>query len=412
MKTAVIITIGDEILKGKIDDTNATFISRWLHGLGLATERRVTVGDSIDDIADALMHSSEAGLVILTGGLGPTDDDVTREGFAKFLGEKLQFNEDAWSKIGKFFKSRDLPIAESNRKQAMTIEGAEILPNDNGTAPGIFYDAGKTIYAVLPGPPRENRDMIENSLFKKLKERDLLTQDITTKIIRVYNTGESAIADILKDYRPGCGIGYYFSQEGYVEIHIIRAGLDRKQNLKDVDDCYMEITKRLSANNIDFTENRAQSLILLEFLKSKKLTLSFAESITGGNLAGEFVKNAGASDALAGGVVVYSNESKIKLLGVKEDTIVSHGAVSEQTVKEMTIGLKKLFNTDVCVSVSGIAGPSGATDKKPVGLVHFAFMFNDELITRKEVFFGSRERIIKRTVNYCYLEILKFYKAV
>jgi nicotinamide-nucleotide amidase len=407
MNTSCIISIGNELLKGKIDDTNASYISMWLNQRGITVKKRISVNDNVDDIYNALTESKGSDIVIITGGLGPTDDDLTREGFAKFLNKELVFSDEAWSKIDYFFKSRNIPTAESNKKQAMIIDGCEVLPNDNGTAPGLLYNHNGIIYVLLPGPPKENRPMMDNYLDEKLKNLKFVDSDITTVIIRVYNTGESTLADIFKDYKSDCSIGYYFTDKGYVEIHITKSGPNKNKNQKDVDYCYSQMTTMLSKNKIYFTANNDLSYLLFDSLRQNNLTISFAESITGGKLSAEFVKNAGVSDVFYGGVVVYSNESKIKILGVNEDTLINHGAVSEETVKEMVVGLKKIFNTDICIATSGIAGPSGGNDKKPVGLVYFGFLMGDKIITKKEIFTGNRIRIINKAVNFCYTTILE-----
>jgi len=409
MKKAAILAIGSELMKGKMDDSNSTYISRWLHSNGIIVKWRISVGDDIEEIVNALNMFKDCDIIITTGGLGPTDDDCTREAVSKFLNRELVFNEEAWKKLEKMFLCKYKSAPQSNRKQADLIKGGVFLTNKAGTAPGIYVFDNNTSYFLLPGPPRENQLMLNHQVIKILKEKNLIAGVNYSEVFKLYNIGESTLADLFIDFKTDCNIGYYFSDKGWIELHINKSGAHNETLIKSVDDASIKIKNILDKNNIFYTENKDLGLLLLNLLKEKKMTISFAESITGGNLTGEFVKNAGASSCLSGSVVVYSNESKIKLLDVKEDTINKYGAVSSETVKEMVYGLKKIFNTDICVSVSGIAGPTGATKDKPLGLVHYGFFIKDKYFDKKEVFLGDRYRIMKRAINYAFIEIIKYF---
>lgn len=407
MKKSSIISVGTEIMKGKIDDTNSTYISRWLDKLGILVKWRLSVSDDINDIVESLNAVKESDIIILTGGLGPTDDDCTREGIAKFLGKELVFNEDAWMIISNFFKRRNYEIPLSNKKQAMIIPGGEFIKNDSGTAPGIFYKENNKIYVLLPGPPNENQKMINESLFDRFKDNGLIEGEIISKVIRVYNVGESELADKLSQIKTKCQLGYYFSQNGWVELHISYYSINKEEAIQNVNKTFNDMEQILLNNNYFYTFDKDLGTILFELLKEKKLTISFAESITGGNISGEFVKNPGASEVLLGGIVAYSNEIKTKLLNVSQDTLNKFGAVSEECAKEMVIGLKDKFNSDISVSITGIAGPTGASKEKPLGLVYFGFIIDGKTFIKKEIFFGKRERIIKRSINYAFIDVYK-----
>jgi len=396
MKTAAIISIGSEIMRGKIEDTNSTYISKWLTGLGIDVSFRLSTKDVIQDIIDAIKHVDSCDLIILTGGLGPTTDDITREALAEHLNKKLIFKDDEYQKITSFFKKLNRPSPESNKKQADLIEGAEFLYNNNGTAPGMYYKDNNKIFVLLPGPPKENQPIIQEQLSLKLKQNGFVSKELNIKIYRLYNIGESAIADMFISFKDDVSIGYYATTGGWLEIHI-NENITRKR----------QIEKILTDNKVFFTDDKDLSLMVLEELEKQKQTISFAESITGGNISGEFVKNSGASKVFMGSVVSYSDDIKKSVLGVQQHSLDSHGAVSEEVVKEMCYGLKKVMGTSIAIAVSGVAGPLGGSEQKPVGTVYFGFLFGNNFYSKKEFFPGVRTRIMSRVVNTVFVEILK-----
>lgn len=405
MKKAAIISIGTEIMRGKMDDTNSTYLSRFLTKAGIMVSWRLSVEDDVDEIIKALTFVESCDLVILTGGLGPTEDDCTRAALAKYAGKELVFSEDIWQTIKAFFAKRQWNIPDSNKRQAMIFDGAEPIENVAGTAPGLFYANNDRLFFLLPGPPPENQIMINNQLLTKLQEHKFIESTIHTKVIRVYNVGEGTIADLIAPLDLSSSIGYYFTRYGWIEIHVTVFSDDLiAQQQKDLD----LIITTLKTKNSFTTHNENLDKILLDMLKEKKQTISFAESITGGHIAAQLVRNSGASTVFPGGFVTYSNQLKHDLLGVKEETLTTYGAVSEQTAREMALGLKNRTNTDICAIVTGIAGPDGGSAEKPVGLVYFGFCFGDKVTVIKEVFTGNRERIIRRTINKVYLETLKY----
>jgi len=410
MINAGFIAIGTEILLGNIYDTTTNFLARKLKEIGINLQKSVAVRDDISSIVGALKYCEDADIVLLSGGLGPTDDDITREAFTEYLGAELRFDEALWNKIENYFNKINRKIAESNKKQATTFDGAESIDNPNGTAPGIFYKKDKTLYFLLPGPPKENIPMVNSFVINKLSQMNMIRGSFFSKIFRLYNIGESDIADIFKDIKfDGFNIGYYFNKDGWVEIHVTRIF----DNQEKVDLLSLPVARQIidifNKNNIFWTEDKPLSSIVYSLLKNKNLTISFAESMTGGSVSGDIVTNPGVSEVFKGSIVAYTNEIKNKLLEVKSATLKANGAVSPQTAEEMVKGLKNAFNTNICVSITGVAGPESDDDERPVGLVYFGFMFDNELIVKRETFFGDRGRIIQRARNYVFIEILRKY---
>jgi nicotinamide-nucleotide amidase len=404
MKTAAIISVGTEIMRGKIDDTNSTFLSRFLMDCGIQVKNRLSTEDEIEDIVSAIRFGEKSDLIILTGGLGPTADDLTREALAKYLGKKLIFQESQWQIILERFTRFKWPVGNANRQQADLIEGGEFIQNKNGTAPGMFYKNDRTLFVLLPGPPMENQPIISDLLRPILLKNGLIEGEIFTKIVRTYNVGESRIADFYKDFKEAIQVGYYFSTQGWVEIHFSRFFRDKSEIPGILSLCEKGL-KILDDHKVLYTEDKDLSRIVLEALIAKNKTVAFAESITGGNLCAELVKHPGASNVLIGGIVSYSNAMKQRMLGVQDATLSAHGAVSEQTVREMAYGLKKQSGADMCVAISGIAGPDGGSLEKPIGLVYIGFLFGDTFVCKREVFTGTRRHIINQCVNFVFAEL-------
>ena len=407
MKKASIISIGTEIMHGKMHDTNSTFLCRWLADFGIQILYRINTADNIDQIINACKFASDSDILIFTGGLGPTDDDITREATARYLQKKLVFNQSSWQHIRGFFKNRKRPMAESNKKQAFIIENSIPLLNERGTAPGIFYHDGSKTLILLPGPPQENQPMILDKVYPLMKKKHLLTGNLFKKIFKVYKIGESRIADLFKNVTVNnIEVGYYFSQEGFIELHF-SCYTHNSYNQEKIDDEIGKFLSLLDKNNILYTENKELSQLVLEKLQASGKTISFAESITGGSLSAYLVRIPGASDSLNSSFVTYSNRMKQQVLGVSEITLSEYGAVSEETAIEMAKGLRQKTNDDICVAITGIAGPTGHSPGKPLGLVYFSFYYNDKVVTKKEIFSGSRERIIKKCIMYTYAELYR-----
>ncbi len=411
MITAAIIAVGSELMRGKMNDTNSTFFARWFENLGIRVKYRVNVADVGSEIVAAMRYCRDADILITTGGLGPTKDDLTRVAAAEYAGKELVFFPMLWKKIEAYLKTKNYPAYESNKQQAYLWDGVEVMDNSCGTAPGLFYKNGKQVVVLLPGPPDENRIMAEKQLLPRLEKCNLIRGKFFAEIVRVYGIGESGIADLFAKKDDGYfDIGYYFSNDGYIELHFRRFS---ENGEKPVDfDRNAEVCKKILVdNNIFFTEDKPLEQVLYEVLLKKKKTVSFAESCTGGKISSTFVKTAGVSQVYAGGVVSYTAEMKQKVLGVTKDTIAQHGVVSAQTVKEMTCGIKKITGSDIAVSVSGVAGPGNDADGNPAGLVWFGIDVDGRAEEFSVKFSGmKREQVIQKAVNHAFISILQRLK--
>ena len=398
-------------MRGKIDDTNSTFFTRWFEKLGIKVKYRVNVADIGSEIVSAMRYCHDADILITTGGLGPTKDDLTRIAAAEYAGKELVFFPMLWKKIEAYLKTKKYPHYESNKQQAYLWDGVEVMDNSCGTAPGLFYKKNRQIVALLPGPPSENRIMAENQLLPRLEKYKLIQGKFFTDVVRVYGIGESGIADLFaKQDDRYFDIGYYFSNDGYTELHFRRFSEDGTKP-SDFDKNVKVCKKLLTDNAVFFTEDKPIEQIVYEALLEKKKTVSFAESCTGGKISSTFVKTAGVSQVYAGGVVSYTVEMKQKILGVAKDTIAQYGVVSAQTVKEMARGIKNITGSNIALSVSGTAGPGSDAEGNPAGLVWFGLDIDGTTEEFSVQFSGmKREQVIQKTVNQAFIAILQKLK--
>lgn len=411
MTTVAIIAVGSELMRGKMNDTNSTYFARWFENLGMRVKYRVNVADVGSEIVAAMRFCKDADILVTTGGLGPTKDDLTRIAAAEYAGKELVFFPMLWKKIETYLKAKNYPIYESNKQQAYLWDGVEVLDNDCGTAPGLFYRNGKQIVVLLPGPPSENKVMAENKLLPRLEKYNIIQGKFFTEVVRTYGIGESGIADLFAANDDGYfELGYYFSIEGYIELHFRRFS-DNGVKPKDFDDKVAAYLKILADNNVFYTEDKPIEQVLYETLLKKKKTISFAESCTGGKVSSTFVKTAGVSQVYAGAVVSYTAEMKQKVLGVSADTISQHGVVSAATVKEMAAGIKKITGSNIAVAVSGVAGPGADTDGNPAGLVWIGFDIDGKTEEFSVKLAGMRrEQVIQKAVNQIFVYVLQKIK--
>lgn len=411
MTTVAIIAVGSELMRGKMNDTNSTYFARWFENLGMRVKYRVNVADVGSEIVAAMRFCKDADILVTTGGLGPTKDDLTRIAAAEYAGKELVFFPMLWKKIETYLKAKNYPIYESNKQQAYLWDGVEVLDNDCGTAPGLFYRNGKQIVVLLPGPPSENKVMAENKLLLRLEKYNIIQGKFFTEVVRTYGIGESGIADLFAANDDGYfELGYYFSIEGYIELHFRRFS-DNGVKPKDFDDKVAAYLKILADNKVFYTEDKPIEQVLYETLLKKKKTISFAESCTGGKVSSTFVKTAGVSQVYAGAVVSYTAEMKQKVLGVKESTIANHGVVSGETVKEMASGIKKITGSNIAVAVSGVAGPGADTDGNPAGLVWIGFDIDGKTEELSVKLAGMRrEQVIQKAVNQIFVYVLQKIK--
>lgn len=382
MPNACFISIGNELLNGKTLDTNSQWITQQLLELGISTAGGWAVSDDILSITAALSQASEKGnIIIITGGLGPTDDDLTRQALARYLGVELEFRQDLYDKITAFFSARNIKMPERNRIQAHIPQGAEAVNNPNGTAPGVWAKRGDHVYICLPGVPQEMKRMFLESVQNRLSA---YVSDSYVKIgrIRCFGAGESAIAEKLgnrmdrsRNPRIDCTVC-----GGEITLHIVASGSSR-QACEDIITQEKANLSLLLGQLVFSTEDVSLAEAVGSQLRKKKMTLSVAESCTGGLICKLLTDIAGSSDYLLAGWITYSNESKIREIGVSGELIQQFGAVSEPVAKEMAFGAKRKSGSDCAIAITGIAGPGGGSQQKPVGLVYIAVIVGDAVQT-------------------------------
>ncbi len=388
-----IIAVGTELLLGNIVNTNAQYLSQKLADLGIDVYYHVVVGDNLKRLTETIKTSLErSDIVITSGGLGPTADDITKEGAAQAMGLKLLPDEESIERIKKMFSSTGRIMTENNIKQGYIPEGAVVLENNNGTAPGVLIEKEGKIVIMLPGPPKELYPMFESKVLPYLKSKTDST--IRSKVLRVIGVGESAVEHILKDIfdsQANPTIAPY-AKDGEVHLRITaKTGIP-----EEADSLIAEMEQKVRAilgDNIYGCNEETLEEAVLKLLQKKNLTISLAESCTGGLVASRLTDIPGASASLISGVISYSNESKINMLKVKEETIRKYGAVSPQTAEEMAVGAKRLSNTDIGLSITGIAGPDGGSAEKPVGLCYIGIAIGKSVNVQKIMLTGNRNRI-------------------
>lgn len=387
-----IISVGTELLLGQIANTNSKFISEMLTTLGIDVYFQTNVGDNKSRLLECLKIASErSDLIILTGGLGPTIDDLTKETVAEFFSLRLVEDIDTKLKIQSYFKRSKRNLTQNNYKQSLFPEGAKILPNDNGTAPGFIIEKNKKIVVVLPGPPVELIPMFKNYVYSYLKP--LSDEIIVSKVIKMFGISESQVDEmvnnLLVSQNPTVAplVG-----NGIVTLRIT-AKSDDPLKAKNMIDEYEKNIRKLLGEYIFGVDDDTLESVVLNLLKTKNLTLSTAESCTGGLLSKKITDIPGASEIFKFGAITYSNESKEEILGVSKNTIEKYGAVSEETAREMAVNVKDIAKTDYGLSITGIAGPSGGTPNKPVGLVYIGLAYKDAVYIKKIISNGNRDKI-------------------
>ena len=405
---AEIISIGNELLNGNTVNSNATYISKKLHENGIITGYIQVVGDVTIAIRQALdLALARSDVILLTGGLGPTPDDITRTVVADYFGHKLIFDEQIYDNLKKRFARRGIPIPEVNRNQAMVPEGVELIPNRKGSAQGMIFRRKQKSVFVMPGVPMEMKGMMENTVIPKLRE---MCPDCRVKVDFIRSTG---LAESVIYQKMDSELNQFTSYEiaflpnfSGVDLRVVRKGEDITDNQK-----FKKFLKLLDdeiGDAIYTREDIELEEVLGKLLRERKLTISLAESLTGGLVQHKLTQIPGSSDYFMGGIVSYSNEAKMELLGVRESSLKKYGAVSELVAKEMAEGVRKRLGTDIGISTTGIAGPTGATATKPVGLVYLALSANDILIARKQVFGPDRNSVKQRSAQAA-LELARRY---
>ena len=387
------------MLIGQVIDTNSASIAQQLNEIGIAVKRRIAVGDDRDEILNSLREAEQlSDLVIVTGGLGPTKDDITKQSICGFFGSKLVVDEEILQMVTSFFEKLNRPMIEINRKQAEVPDNCTVIKNFMGTAPGMWFERENKAFVFMPGVPFEMKKMFSEQVLPMLKEK-FQTPVIIHRTIHVQGLGESFLADKIKDIEEKFPEGFklaYLPNYSIVRLRISASGFYKIFLQKKINELEAQLKERLGDYIFGYDDTSIENEVG-KILKEKKQTVSTAESMTGGLIAHKITSVPGSSDYFKGSIVSYANETKENLLGVKAETIEKSGAVSEETVREMISGALKILKTDYAVAVSGIAGPTGGTEEKPVGTVWIAVGNSENIIARKIFITRTREVIIEYT---------------
>lgn len=395
-----LVSVGTELLLGNIVNTNARYLSEKCAMLGLNVYYQTTVGDNEERLSEVIKTAlNRSDIVILNGGLGPTEDDLTKETCARVMGLPLVKDAHTEERLKEYYRERkkeDLP--ESNWKQAVIPEGAVVFDNENGTAPGLVVEQdGKTVILV-PGPPNELYPMMENQICPYLQKKN--EDVILSQMVKICGFGESKVEEMILDLidkQTNPTLATY-AKQGEVHLRVTARAASEEEARKLLKPMVKEIKKRFGEAVYTTDEKETLTDVVVKLLKKHELTVTTAESCTGGLLAGTLVGVPGVSEVFREGFVTYSNKTKRKLLDVSKSTLKKYGAVSAQTAKEMAKGGVFATDSDICVAITGLAGPDGATPEKPIGLVYIACYMNDKVHVEEFRFKGDRQKIRERSV--------------
>lgn len=396
---ASILTIGDELLIGQTIDTNSAWMGAELSSIGFDVQKSISIHDRREDILENLRDAGrDNDVVLITGGLGPTSDDITKQTLCEFFGTKLVMNEKVLDMITWMLSGRNFPMNENNRRQAEVPESCRVLENATGTAPGMWFEKNNTIFVSLPGVPYEMKHIMTVHVLPELRKR-FVSQAIVHRNIMTFGTFEAKLAEILAQFEaelPGHIKMAYLPSWGVIKLRLTATGKNKdtleKETQYQVDKLYSIIPEFIYASKEETLEYTVGNL-----LKSKNLRVSTAESCTGGEIAHLITSVSGSSSWYKGSVVAYSNDIKTSILGVSDDDIKLYGAVSEQVIKAMAAGALNLFKTDYAVATSGIAGPDGGTPEKPVGTVWIAVASKAGVVTEHKLLGTERQSNIRRS---------------
>ncbi|MGM0411317.1 MAG: competence/damage-inducible protein A [Bacillota bacterium] len=407
---AEIISIGTEILLGDIIDSNSKYIANKLTELGYDIHHINTVGDNKKRLVEVLKTAiKRSDLIITTGGLGPTDDDLTREAIADVTNNELYLDKELLKRIKEYFNKKGYTMTKNNYKQAYLPQGADYIKNDWGTAPGIFFKTKKFTLISLPGVPKEMKNIFSNYVLNKITKNDDM---IFSRTLNFFGIGESTLETKLKDIlekqdNPTLAL---LAGKGEVKLRITAKGNNKSNIINKMDEQEKLIRNRVGqyiygSNNSNLAKEVFNNLI------KNNLKISFAESCTGGLISHRLTENSGSSKVFRGALVVYSNNSKKNLLNIKDKDLKKYGAVSEKIAEDMAINVKKVFNTNIGVGVTGIAGPTGGNSKKPVGLVYIGISFKEKTKVYKLNLNGNRSFNKWMSSQYLYYYLLKILRG-
>lgn len=394
-----IISVGTEILLGNIVNTNAAYLAEKCAALGLSCYYQTVVGDNEKRLTETMkLARGRADILILSGGLGPTQDDLTKETAAKLFGRKLVRDPHTRERIQAYFKKRGKRVTDNNWKQALVPEGAIVLDNDNGTAPGLIMEVNQKTIILLPGPPGELKPLFEGRVYPYLQAKT--DKVIRSQVVKICGVGESMVESMIKDMidvQKNPTIATY-AKTGEVHVRVTAEADSEKYALKLIKPVVNELKNRFQENIYTTNEEVTLEQSCVDLLLANELTISTMESCTGGMVAARLINVPGVSEVFKAGYVTYSNKAKRKVLGVKQSTLKKYTAVSAKVAEEMAQGVSLLTKADVTLSVTGIAGPDGGTEEKPVGLVYIGCSVKGRTKVMEYHFDGSRMKIRESTV--------------
>jgi len=404
-----IITIGDELLIGQVIDTNSAWMGKTLNEAGFDVSRITSIQDTKEAITQSLDEAlSRTNIVLLTGGLGPTKDDITKETIAEYFNSKLVFNETAYRNIESYLKGRVKGINKLNKSQAYVPENCQVINNPVGTAPIMWFNENNKVIVSMPGVPVEMKTAMSNAVIPRLKEM-YTTGHIIHKTIQIFNVPEAVLAEQLEEWEatiPDYISLAYLPSPGKIRLRLSARSSHKELAQKDI----IALTKKLYGiigDHIFGEEDKPAHEMLGELLRSKQKSLAVAESCTGGNIGHLITSIPGSSAYFKGGVIAYENAVKEHVLGVSPETLNTHGAVSQQVVEQMALGVKKLMKSDFAIATSGIAGPDGGTEAKPVGTVWIAIAGDFGIQSQCFNFGKIRLRNIERSSDTALIMLLK-----
>jgi nicotinamide-nucleotide amidase len=395
---AAIITIGDELLIGQTIDTNSAWMGAELSKSGFNVYRITSVHDRREDIIYALNEAAgKTDVVLITGGLGPTSDDITKQTLCEFFNTHLVLNYEVLSMIEEMMSHRNLPMNDNNRRQAEVPEACMVLKNSAGTAPGMWFEKDGTIFISMPGVPYEMKYLMKELVLPELNKR-FTSQVIIHRNIMTYGTFEAKLAETLTEFESGLPENIklaYLPASGIIKLRLTGTGDDHEVLSGIINDQVIKLYETIPAF-IYGEDEESLEMVIGKLLTSKNKTLSTAESCTGGEIAHLITSVAGSSAYYKGSVIAYSNTLKTQLLGVQDFIITKYGAVSENTAKEMAVGIRNLLKTDFALATTGIAGPDGGSETKPVGTIWMAVASERGIVSEKRVFGNDRITNINR----------------
>ena len=423
--TAHIINIGDELLIGQVVNTNASWMAEELNKRNIKVTNISVISDGADDIRTQLDRSlSEADVVLITGGLGPTKDDITKTVLCNYFGDTLVRHQPTYDQVQRFFDRRGLPFTEINQAQALVPSRCKVILNEVGTAPCMVFTIpqatfkqpspkktdtfAEKIVISMPGVPFEMKWLMQNSVLPLLEER-LGSQAIVHKTILTFGIGESFLADKIADWEDALPAHIklaYLPEAGKVRLRLSAYGADKAQLEQEVAE-RIEMLKLIIGDNIYGYDDETISSVIGKLLNQKGATVATAESCTGGLIGNVITEVSGSSAYYKGGIVAYSNELKERLLGVRHETLEQYGAVSEETAIEMARGCLAVTGADYAIATTGISGPTGATEEKPLGLVYVAVALRNEVVCNRYVFTTTRQQHQQRTANQALFDLYK-----